>query len=117
MPCLGNSTSAVSSRRVGNAERLRTEPQPTVTRAPTIDGAPDVTKLGGTQLRILTALREAGAAGLTAGQVATQLGISPTNAPRALRKLEERGLATSSADRPALWRASADADREVSTAP
>lgn len=91
------------------AERLRTEPEPTA--APTADGpaAPNTAKLGGTQGRILDALREA-PNGLSSGDVAIAVGISATNAPRTLKALKARGLVEDGDERPSIWRLTEQTD-------
>lgn len=87
------------------AEHLRAEPEPTAEPAVAEPGTPNRSKLGATQARILEVLTAAGAAGLTAGQVADQASILPPNAHKSLKALRDRGLATVSDETPALWRA------------
>lgn len=67
--------------------------------------SPDRERLGVTQQRILAALDGSGSEGLTTAQVADQVGIKTTNAPRALKALRERGLIVGGDEKPAVWRA------------
>lgn len=93
------------------AERLRAAPEST--DPPAADTAspgersasPDTSKLGATQARIVAVLEDAGEDGMTSSQVAAAVGIPSSNAPRTLRKLEERKLVSGSGDRPVIWRA------------
>jgi predicted ArsR family transcriptional regulator len=71
--------------------------------APGADVAPDRARLGVTQQRILEALDGASDDGLTTAQVADQVGIKATNAPRALKALRERGLIRGGDEKPAVW--------------
>lgn len=92
------------------AERLRAAPDSTA--PPVGDTAssddqrsgPDTSKLGATQARVVAALEVAGEAGMTSGQVAEAVGIPSSNAPRTLKKLEERKLVECSGERPVIWR-------------
>lgn len=92
------------------AVRLREQPDTTTSASTETPPAaeepatPDRSKLGDTQARILRALEEAGEQGLTATQVAEQIGIKATNAPRTLRALRARGLAMGDGERPEVWR-------------
>jgi hypothetical protein len=47
---------------------------------------------------------------MTTAQVAAEVGMSPTNAPRALKALVERGLVSASGDIPTIWRAGQDGE-------
>ena len=96
---------AVGKALLEFAERLRAEPEPTVAPAPAEPGAPNRAKLGATQAKILEALAAASPGGLTASEVAEKVGASSTNAPRALKALQGRGLVTDSEDTPTIWRA------------
>lgn len=91
------------------AERLRAAPEPSADSAP-VSALPDTSRLGGTQLRLFEAVRAAGEAGLSTKEAADRAGMSPTNAPRALRALRDRGLISSGEGSPAIWRA-AQGDR------
>ena len=85
------------------AERLRVAEEP----AADVDAAaamPDTSRLGGTQLRLFDAIRASGDAGLSTKEAADRAGMSPTNAPRALRSLRDRGLITAGDGTPAVWR-------------
>lgn len=96
------------------AERLRASPDsiaPGPLDMPSQDEpteAPDTSKLGGTQARVLDVLEDAGEAGMTSAEVATAAGMPPSNASRTLKKLEERKLVVGSGDRPAVWRRLSD---------
>ena len=99
------------------AERLRANPDSTAPGpgdTPTAEAQsrePDTSKLGATQARIVAVLEAAGEEGMTSGQVADAVGIETSNAPRTLRKLEERNLIVGSGERPVVWRVRAeDAD-------
>jgi len=61
--------------------------------------------MGATQERIVSILEGAGEVGMTSAQVADAVGIPSSNAPRTLRKLEERKLVVGSGERPVVWRA------------
>ncbi len=82
-------------------------PTPSASASDTVEAkAPkrDESRLGAAQVRVLDVLKEAGAEGLTSAQVADQTGLAATNTPRALKKLQERGLVTSTDEKPAIWR-------------
>lgn len=90
------------------AEQLRAQPGSAAMDAPVAPKTvgPDRSKLGGTQQRVLAALEGAGEVGLTAAQVAEQVDIKPTNAPRTLKALRDRGLAAAvTGGPPTVWRA------------
>lgn len=93
------------------AKRLRATPDSTApgqvdTASPAVpaDAAPDTSRLGRTQERILGVLEEAGEDGLTSAEVAAAAGMPASNASRTLKKMEERKLIAGSSDRPATWR-------------
>ena len=90
------------------AERLRAAEEPTVAAPAGRDATRARARLGGTQAALLEALVAAGEVGLTTAEVAGKVGMAPTNAPRALKALVERGLLTASKDVPTIWRAVAD---------
>lgn len=110
---LADLAEAVGSALLAFADSLRSAPEPaaappsaepdTAAGGQSESAGPDRSKLGGKQLEILAALTEAGDAGLTSAQVAERTNVGPSNAPRALNKLLDRGLVTKSADAPALW--------------
>lgn len=86
---------------VAFAERLREEDtSPPVPSSAATHGR----QLGKSQQRVLTALHEAGDAGLTAADVAQNTGIASTNTPRILKALADRGLVSGSDETPVVWR-------------
>ncbi|WP_432807595.1 helix-turn-helix domain-containing protein [Nocardioides kribbensis] len=86
------------------AERLRAEEETTAVE-PSPSAGPATSRVGGTQLALLEVLRAAGPAGLTTKDAAERVGMQPTNAPRALKTLRERGLVSGGEGHPAVWRA------------
>ena len=87
------------------AKRLRAVEEPAADQGASA-ALPHTSRVGGTQLRLLDAVRAAGQAGLSTKEAADQAGMSPTNAPRALRSLRDRGLITGGDETPAIWRIS-----------
>ncbi len=87
------------------AERLRAEGETTAAAPGLRDATRSHARLGGTQARLLEALTAAGPAGMTTTEAAEKVGMAPTNAPRALKALAERGLILASAETPTVWRA------------
>lgn len=85
------------------ADRLRTEEETTSALAASA-AQRSTSRLGGGQLRLVEALREAGDRGLTTREVAEQADMHPNNAPRALKGLVERGFVSGPEGTPAVWR-------------
>ena len=87
------------------AERLRAEAETTAATEAGTDETRARGRLGGTQAALLEVLAAAGERGMTTTDAAKAVGMAPTNAPRALKALAERGLATASGETPITWRA------------
>ncbi|HEY9566349.1 MAG TPA: helix-turn-helix domain-containing protein [Nocardioides sp.] len=66
------------------------------------------------QQKVLTAIRAAGADGMTSHEAAKKTGLKNTNTPRILKTLEERGLVEGVGGSPVIWRA-VSADRPDTT--
>ena len=90
------------------AERLRAEEDSTAARSTPTAATPGP-RLGGTQAALLEVVRTAGENGLTTKEAAVQVDVPPSNATRALKTLEERGLVTASTDSPVVWTVSSPA--------
>ena len=89
----------------GSQLRASAEPvrSPAAPRAPIGEDAED--GLGSSQLRVLEAVREAGAVGVTSHAVAKMSGVAGSNTPRILKSLLDRGLVSAGGDKPTIWTA------------
>jgi hypothetical protein len=89
------------------AERLRAEHEATAGASGVSHATRPKAGLGRTQQQVLDALAE-NPEGLTSAQVAGQVGKQPTNTPRMLKALAERGLVSASEGTPTVWRAATE---------
>lgn len=85
------------------ADRLRAEDEAAAAESPTPPGR-STSRVGGTQLELLEAVRGSGDVGLTTREAAEKADMHPNNASRALKGLADRGLVSRGDESPAVWR-------------
>jgi DNA-binding MarR family transcriptional regulator len=85
------------------ADRLRAEEE-TASAPSHSQEQGSTSRLGGEQVRLVRAVRDAANRGLTTREIAEKADMHPNNAPRALKGLVERGFVSGPEGTPAVWR-------------